>query len=596
MISNDVAITFSPAAPDVPFDPHSARLAQATRQLTAALGHAVALQVDVALVTPFRSSLEDALADAVEHLTRDVTSLRERRPRAFAREATRLARVSCRYSALTDHRSARLDAASSTIIVEEPASGELLEDGVVAEALENDYEAWLDASLSALPPESVPPGEWDDYFEWASHTRPAPAPADGHTPSDQEKFDADPRGESLARMTRFARVAGGGATPLARKIDEHLVAETYYLLLAYENDATLVRRAAPGSLFRRAESGWVAWLNWRMPALEDRAKVTVADRIFDAHTDSEAGVPFTERFRGFDAFAFGLGVADAWARAGHPTEGADGDARFELMDQVVCPVLRRPDGTHDRNRGCAGRWFKLALTVPALTARLASALGQRGDALLVETLFANFKYGDAAPVVTLWRALAPYPPAWRTASQVVIEELLADGRKKADLVGEAERVWAALPDRRGTALYLMAKADAGLDAYYADDRWGTFERRFGAPVSPAEFAAMLDASPLAIQVASVVWPALSKGWPRGDVLASRLDRFLDQPIARGGVGEEPARTVRSLLERVCAEGSSADLARLHAVLVQRASRSATEASALGPLVTDADGHHCAKKD
>ena len=70
---DDVAITFTPAPPDVPFDPHSARLAQATRQLTTALGHPVALQVDAALRTPLRSSLEDELADAVEHLSRDVT-------------------------------------------------------------------------------------------------------------------------------------------------------------------------------------------------------------------------------------------------------------------------------------------------------------------------------------------------------------------------------------------------------------------------------------------------------------------------------------------------------------------------------------------
>ena len=97
------------------------------------------------------------------------------------------------------------------------------------------------------------------------------------------------------------------------------------------------------------------------------------------------------------------------ARRAPDGQRAEGDARFELMDRIVCPVFRRPDGTHDRNRGCAGRWSKLALADPALTTRLATALGQRDDPVLVETLFANFKYDGAAPVVTLWRALAPVP-------------------------------------------------------------------------------------------------------------------------------------------------------------------------------------------
>ena len=291
VVTNEVAIAFTPAAPDVPFDPHAARLAQATRQLTGILGHGVALEVDTALLVPFRSSLEDALADAVEHLTRDVTSLRKARPRAFARESLLLQRVSCRYSALLDHRTARLDA--GTLVVAEPATGELLEDGLVQSALDDDYEVWVDATLSALPPDRVPPGDWEDYFEWAIHPR--RRPTDGHEPSEQEKFDVDPRGQSLLRVTQFARVAGTGDGSLARAIDAHLVDESYYLLLAYENDAAMVRRAAPDSLFRRAEASWVGWLNGRMPSLEDRQKVILAERIFDPRADG-GGIPLSARF------------------------------------------------------------------------------------------------------------------------------------------------------------------------------------------------------------------------------------------------------------------------------------------------------------
>jgi hypothetical protein len=85
----------------------------------------------------------------------------------------------------------------------------------------DDYDAWLAATLSTESPDSVPRDLWEDYFEWAARARPAAAPVDGHEPGDQEKFDTDPRGQSLVRMTRFARIAGAGDGQLARRIDEH---------------------------------------------------------------------------------------------------------------------------------------------------------------------------------------------------------------------------------------------------------------------------------------------------------------------------------------------------------------------------------------
>jgi hypothetical protein len=365
----------------------------------------------------------------------------------------------------------------------------------------------------------------------------------------------------------------------------------YYLLLAYENDASLVRRSGPGSLFRRAEAAWVAWWTWRLPTLDDKSRLTVATHLFDVRGCTERCIPFGERFPGLDAFAWGLDIADAWIRAGHPTRGEDGDARFDLMDLVVCPVFRKPDGKHDRNRGCSGGWFEIALTDEGLTRRLASALGGRNDPLLVETIFANFKYSDAKPAVTLWRALAPYPGAWHTAARVVIDELL-DGRRETDFVAEADRIWAAMPDRRGTALYLMARAGSDLADEYSDPRWSAFASRFGSDVSPTLFGSMLDESPRAVDVARVVWPALGKGWSRAEVIVSRLDRFLDEPLVRQGDGGEPGKTLRSIIRRMCSEGGTVDLARLHAYLAQRAARSPADAAGLGTLVTDTAPGHC----
>jgi hypothetical protein len=590
VVSNDVAITIAPAMSDLPFDPRSARLAQATSQLTQAAGHPIAFRIDAALVPPFRTSFEETLAESIEAVARDMKSLKSDDPRTFAHEAPLFRIVDCRYAAALDRAKATFDATSGTVVVREPGSGTLVDQGAIAGALADDYGAWLDRGFAGVAPESVPRERHEDFFAWASRSRPTPKPADGHTPSEEEQFASDPRGTSLERVARFARAIGTANAALTARIDEHLVHEMYYLLLAYENDASLVRRSGPGSVFRRAEAAWVAWWTFRLPSVDDKSKLAVATHLFEARDCSDRCIPFAERFPGLDAFAWGLDIADAWVRAGHPTRGEDGDARFDLMDLVVCPVFRKADGTHDRNRGCSGGWFEIALTDQGLTRRLASALGSR-DPLLVETIIANFKYSDAKPALTLWRALAPYPGAWHTAARGIVDELL-DGRRETDFVAEAERIWAAMPDRRGTALYVMALADSDLADEYSDPRWSSFASRFGSDVSPTLFGAMLDESPRAVKVARVVWPALGKGWSRAEVLVPRLDRFLDDPLGRQGNDGEPGKTVRSVIKRMCSEGGNADLARLHGYLAQRAARSPTEGALLGTLVTDTAPGHC----
>jgi len=592
-VSNEVTVTIVPAMEDLPFDPRGARLAEATRQLASVVGRPIAIQVDAALVPPRRSWFEEALAQSIENVARDMQALRESSPRVFAREAPLFRRIECRYVATAEREQGAFDARIGTVVVREAAEGDLVGRGVVGDALDDDYAASLDRDFGGADPARIPPARWDEYFAWAARSRAPAATPDGREATAEQRFATDPRGESLVRVARFAQLVGASNLELARRLDEHLVHEAYYLTLAYDGDADLVRRAAPGSLFRRAEAAWVAWLKGRLPALEDRLALAVAGTVMGGPR-CDACIPPVDRFPGFDPLAFGLEVAEAWARAGHPSN-AERTARFEVMDAVVCPVERRPNGKHERNRGCQDLLVETALLDEARTRRLAAALGQGGDAALVETLFANFKYKDAASTIRLWRSLEPYPRAWHVAALEIIEELLDDVQKKSALVGEAERAWAALPDRRGTALYLMARADADLDAYYADARWSTFGKRFGGDVSGAVFGAMLDDSPRAMPLAAVVWPALGKGWSRADVLVSRLDRFLDDPVVRSREDGEPGRTLRGVVKRMCSEGADADLARLRAYLVQRSARVAEDAAALSNLVADTAPGRCPRK-
>ena len=596
VVSNEVDVSIVPAIHDLSFDPRSARLAQATRQLTGAAGHPVSVQIDAALVPPLRSSFEEALARAIEETARGLSRLRTSLPAAFTHEAPLVRRVDFRYAITAERPHGTLDAAAGTVVVSQDASSGSLAGDCVASALADDYDAWLQRTMAVLAPESVPREKWAEYFAWASSGQSPLASGSPERHTEQEKFDHDPRGESLVRMARFAK--GVDDPGLLARVDEHLVHELYYLLLAYQHDATLVRRAPPGSTFRRAEAAWVDWAKGRWPSLGDKLKVTLVERLFDRCGDS--CLPFGERYPGLDPFALGLGVADAWLRAGHPANGPDDDARFELMDVVVCPVFVGPDGRHTRNRGCGGGWVQAALADEGLTRRLAAALGAR-DEVLVQTLFANFRYGRATPVVALWRALAPYPKAWNAAAVVVIEELLDDSGKTGELVAESERLWAASPERRGAALYLMARADRSLDPYYADQRWSHFGERFGGAVGASLFGAMLDISPRAFEVARVVWPALGRGWARGDVLVRRLDGFLDEPRVQRGEDGEPSKTVRAILKRMCDDRAASDVARIHDALARRVAAAKARgaggdpaASTLETLVADSARAGCVK--
>ena len=336
-----------------------------------------------------------------------------------------------------------------------------------------------------------------------------------------------------------------------------------------------------------------------MGVIDPAAKLRVAEAVFHrgyvsydhlGRPRGEKTVRGRERFPGFDTFAFGLSVIDAWIAAGHPKTGDEHDARFELMRVVVCPYERDARGKLDSRRGCEAGFLSQALDEEAQARKLGDALAQRGDAPLLESIVATAARGyDAGHLATaLLAALAPHAREWRAMMIELVEDFERDNSSL--LKTEAQRIWAASPDRRGTALYVLARLDRSYDSHYTNQWWADFPKKYGGAVDAALFSSMLDQSPRAMQVVPLMWPALGQGFSRVDPIAAHLDRFLDEPMIRDGDSGDPGRTLRTVLARLCEGGSASDIAKLHAHLAARAAKG--NASALENLVVDTTPGHC----
>src|SRR5262249_47260168 len=157
---------------DLPFDPRSARLAQATRELTEVAGHPIEIELDAALLPEWRSSFEEELIGAIENIGRDLLALKEGHPRVFERAASTLHKVACRYRASSERAEAHFVADGGVLTVAEPAKSTLVPRGLVEGALVEELEAHLDALYRTKGPGDVPPDERAAYFEYVTRTRP----------------------------------------------------------------------------------------------------------------------------------------------------------------------------------------------------------------------------------------------------------------------------------------------------------------------------------------------------------------------------------------------------------------------------------------
>jgi hypothetical protein len=596
--THGVYVAIVPPARELPFDPSNARLLQASRELADIAGHPVTLEIDAALVPQGRSSLEHELVRSIEHAARDLAAFKKERPRAFATIAASLDAIACRYRATVREPQARFDPGERRVIVTQTAPGSsLVPPGLLRAALEDAFEAELARRYAAKMPDEVPPAERAAYFEHLTQTRPGygnlserrARKARGELP-ELDALATDPHAETILRVARLGEILGASTDALAAAVREWLVGEAAYFAHAYDTRAEVIARLAPSSPWRRAEAAWVRWLNAHLASLSDAGRVAIARAAFpsrgrcrepDPCPDQPASMP------GFDRIAFGLAVVDEWRAGGHRTEG-EGE-RFELHDGIVCPHTTREDGRRTRNRGCNAAFYRIAMATQATRARLVSELARRGDPRVVDEVFANAELVPSDRVVAVWRGLEPHPSLWQAAARVVVEHLLEEREHADAIVAEANRLWRDAPQRRGTALLILAHGTRGMDRSYSDPRWADFPKRYGEPVSQKALSSFLDHGARAMQLVPSIWPALGKDYSRAEPIVARLDAFVADSGVRRGSGGEPTATLRAIAGRMCDENAAGELARLHTWLEQRVRSHPGEAAALSTLVADTAG-------
>ncbi len=565
-----VAVSISPTPDKMPFDPRSARLVQASGQLTELVGHTVSLQVDAAMVPAFRSGFEEALVASFENVVRDLTALQKDEPAAFDRGAPLLEHIELRYDVTASRDEAALETASHTLRIRGPARrGALVAEGEVARALSVEYTQFLTARFASATPDSVAPADRRAYLQYLT----------GHLPG--RGYPSDPRATTPAELGASKRAARILAVLRLEALDPSLSAETHRWLMQqlswfvdlYANDTLTVRDVPARTTFRAAERAYVAWLTKALPAMDDAAQARVMGSLFvrtstanRAALGGASYVPFA--FPGVDLFAMGLRVVDAWRAAGHPTQLSPGGTK-QTFELIACPRPKGRRGSRSLAPHCDEDWYRLALGSSAGRARLARALLDRDDPVFTEMTFVNVPYASRDGVddtLALLRAVEAKPSVWTGAVRVFADER-GETVHDRTVLEEAQRWWLEHPDRRGVVLYLLAQ----MDRYdHGDVDWRGFGNAFSA-VSAGELASYLAQGPRAMSLVPVVWRALAPGYSRAAIVLPKLDAFLGDPHVRDYDSADPYRTLRGIVGRLCAEKNTKDLAAVRAYLEQRVS-------------------------
>lgn len=586
-VKTHLAVSISPSPDVLPFDPASARLVQVQNQLTEVAGHTVQLVVDAALVPDFRGDFEEALDVALENVVRDLGQLRAKEPAAFAYAMPLLTRVEARYDAASSVFEARLDLEARGVLLSGPAHRDaLVPRGAVYGSLLAAYSQHVTTRFTNVGPDDVAPAERSAYLRFLTGYLPGRGYAKEEALDSVAALASSPHAARMLAVLRLAELDAGRDPKLGEELQHWIFEQLDWLSQRYHHDAALVRALPADCTFRRAEAGFVKWLQAAYPTLPDDKKLEVAKaifvRAFNADRDAQGGrayAPFA--FPGLDPFAFGLAIIDAWRAAGHPTQLSPGGTH-PLFELFACPHPLGERGARSLGPHCDYDWYRYALDTDAGRKRLLDAVIQRSDPEFTEVVFLNVWYAAADHpldvTLSMLRAIEDRAALWRVGFRVLADERAEVFGGDLTLLEEARRLWIERPDRRDLVLYLLVQ----LDRYdHGDVDWRGFSASFGGPITDKELGAYLDLGPRAWSLLPVLWPALGR-FPRAPVVVPRLDAFLADPEAHRALG--------GVVARMCAEKGTSDLAALHAYLQQRVTRHPGEAFA--SIADDATDARC----
>jgi hypothetical protein len=522
--------------------PDEERIAAAAIALERALGHAVAIEVDAALLPPSKSGVVAQTADSLEVMAKYFASEARRDPEVHAFVKAKLVRVSARYRASAEYPVHTFDASAGTLVctMREPSSSGWFTGSYELERALADAYARHAAARFAKTGADVPEGDLDAYFRHLTTASP-----------DRPKSEReDDRAARLFAVLAFETKVRG--KPIHVEVEKYLGDEAHWVL-AEENQAA--SRAALRAAFAR-------WIDARFFATASRVRRTLYEKLFrEAKCESDP----CSRLPELDRTRLALGFFD---RAAPPDEKA-----FDAFDQALC--LHEEKGNKiERNRSCADIYDFLTQN-DGRTERLVLALvpTKRRD-LLIAALVNAEKHMPALLAALDRKGGALYADALRIMLDL-------DSYRFRDqhyvLRAEVTRMWPRRADVRPILLRMLA--EDYLRTGYRDEKFAKLPDEFG-PIDAALFAQFLDEGPRAVELSPHLWPALRNVATPFEIVAPRLDRFVQRR------GMEASPTIAALVRRACQAKDLEGLRVIRVVLQRRAEGGDKDALAMALAARD----------
>lgn len=583
----------------VPFRPKVARIQRANEQLTAILGHSIAIELDGSLLPQTHEGAEDVIARLVEDVARDLDDLGKREESMLAFARVHFVRLVVRYApseaAAREDRwrrmsTARHDVASKTIdVVRGEATWRALERGEVSGVLYRSFAAASEARYARVLPDALPPGErraWFDYHARGGRPGGAAAKAEPHA---YIGTVSALRVRGMVMLHDLATRAGDGA--LAKDAHGWLVKSASDFSGIYRHHAAEVERAPAGSPFRVAESAYVSWLRAELPrmTLDDRAKVAPQLFVIDFrkdHGEKDRFAPYA--FPGLDPMAFSLDAVDAWIAAGHPPSPGTRELH-PLFDAIVCPPVSVGTRNGQPRLSHAGRgegdFYRWALASRAREDALVNATIARGDLPFARAVFFNGRrtLREEADYLRFLRRFEATPALWKTGADVHREVTY---RPSEALLEESRRLWREVPAASAHALFWFARRTES--SYHPDADWPDLVQ--GRLADEDVLGAFLGLGPEAFELVPAAWPGVAKSQGRLGLVTSMAKALLTNGEALPS-GRRVPGTLVTLAHRLCKERSTGELTALRAFA--QVELGANPGAGLSDVVEASDPAKCA---
>jgi hypothetical protein len=522
--------------------PEEHRIGAAATALERTLGHAVAIEVDAALLSPSKGGALAQAADSLEAMAKYFASESRRDPQIHAFVKAKLTRVAARYRASAEYPTHTFDPVTGALVStmrEPPSRGWFIASYELERAFDDAYARHLATRFAGGGP-SVADADLDAYFRHL--TTPSP---------DRSKDEHDDD-----RAARLAAVLALETKVRGKSI--HADVETYL----GEQTRWILAEETQGPSRAAVRAGFARWIDARFFATASRVRRSLYEQLFrDAKCENDpcGRLPELDRTR----------LALGFFQRQVPSD----EKEFDAFDQALC-LYEEKGNKLDRNRSCADVYGFLTENDARVEKLVAMLVATKRRDLLLAALINAERHLPALLAALDRKGGALYADALRGMIDL-------DSYRFRDqhyvLRAEVTRVWPRRVDVRPILLRMIVEDYARTG--YRDEKFAKLPDEFG-PIDAALFAQFLDEGPRAVELSPQLWPALRSVAVPFEIVAPRLDRFVQKR------GMEASPTIAALVRRACQAKDLEGLRVIRVVLQKRAETGDKDALAMALAARD----------